>query len=251
MISTQFDDGIVRITLRAPPLNILTREMLLELREALRDTAHRRDARVLLLTADGKHFSAGASVEEHLPPTFEQLLDDFTATVLALHEFPLPVIAAVQGRCLGGAFELIQAADIIIAADDAQFAQPEILLGVFPPIACVLLPRLASPGRAAELLFTGDAIDAHAALAAGLVSRIVTRGTLAEQAHELAHRIARHSAAALRLMKQAMRAAAGETARAGIVQATCTYTDQLMSTRDALEGLQAFVQKRAPQWSHQ
>jgi cyclohexa-1,5-dienecarbonyl-CoA hydratase len=207
--------------------------------------------RVLLLAAEGKHFSAGASVDEHLPPEYEAMLDDFGATVLALHDFPLPVIAAVQGRCLGGAFELVQAADLIVAAEDAQFGQPEILLGVFAPVACALLPERVGAARAAELLFTGDPLGAHDAAAAGLVARVVSAAMLNEESLALAQRIARHSAAALRMTKQALRAATGASARAGIASATRIYTQELMVTHDALEGLQAFVQKRPPQWSHQ
>jgi cyclohexa-1,5-dienecarbonyl-CoA hydratase len=251
MIAYQLDDGIARLTLSVPPLNILTRAVLLELRTALGNVQQDTSVRVLLLAAEGKHFSAGASVEEHMPPEHDRLLADFGATVLALYDFPIPVIAAVQGRCLGGGFELVQAADMIVAAEDAQFAQPEILLGVFAPVACALLPRRVGAARAAELLFTGDPLNAQEAAAAGLVTRVVPRQALEEEALVLARRMARHSAVALRLTKQALRAAAGASAAAGIASANSTYTQDLMRTFDALEGLHAFVQKRPPQWSHQ
>ena len=249
MISIHHDDGIARLILHAPPLNILTRSILQELCTALQTVRGYAGVRVLLLQAEGEHFSAGASVEEHLPGEFREMLKDFEAAVLALHAFPLPVIACVQGRCLGGAFELVQAADLIVAAEDAKFGQPEINLGVIAPIACALLPSRIGAARAAELLFTGDPLTAEAAAAEGLVTRVVPRASLHDEAVALAQRIARRSAAALRLTKEALRRAAGSV-EPGIAAASAVYADQLMTTHDALEGLQAFVQKRTPQWSH-
>ena len=250
-VSTCVHDGIARVTLDAPPLNILTRSVLAQLRATLEALGNDASLRVLLLKAEGKHFSAGASVQEHLPPECEDMLSEFGATVIALIDFPVPVVAAVQGRCLGGAFELVQATDLIVAAADAQFGQPEILLGVFAPAACALLPARVGPGSAAELLFTGDPWDAHQAAAAGLVAHVAPAGLLADHAEALVRRIARHSAAALRITKRGLRAASNANLRAGIARATRTYTKELMTTHDALEGLHAFMQKRTPQWSHQ
>lgn len=250
MISVHYDDGIARLTLKSPPLNILTRDVLGQLRSALQTAQVSPALRVVVLAAEGKHFSAGASVEEHLPGEYRAMLADFEASILALQEFPLPVIAAVQGRCLGGAFELVQAADLIVATDDAQFGQPEIQLGVIAPIACALLAARIGPARAAELLYTGDVLTAQAAAEAGLVARVVPRAALEDEAYALAQRIARHSAAAVRATKAALRAATPES-RPGIAAATRVYREELMVTHDALEGLLAFVQKRTPQWSHQ
>ncbi|MEX2282258.1 MAG: enoyl-CoA hydratase/isomerase family protein [Gemmatimonadota bacterium] len=251
MIDIQSADGIARITLCAPPLNILNRALLREFREALNNLRNEASLRVLLIDAEGKNFSAGASVNEHLPPECDEMLADFAATVLALYEFPVPVMAVVQGRCLGGAFELVQAADLIVAAEDAQFGQPEILLGVFAPVACALLPARIGPARAAELLFTGDPISARHASEAGLVASVVGRSELAAESLALAQRIARHSATTLRMTKRALRVAADRSPRHGITAATHLYTKELMASHDALEGLQAFGQKRVPQWSNQ
>lgn len=250
MIPIEHADGVAILTLDFPPLNILTRVALRELQDALDAVCREPDTRVLLIEAAGRNFSAGASVEEHLPDSFRDMLSDFEATMLALLQFPLPVIAAVQGRCLGAGFELVQAADLIVAAHDAQFGQPEIRLGVIAPAACALLPRRVPASMAAELLFTGDAIGAEAALAAGLVHRAAPAAQLHGDAMELAGRIARHSAAALRVTKAALRAAATDVQPA-LAAATRIYTEQLMATGDALEGLNAFMEKRPPQWSHQ
>jgi cyclohexa-1,5-dienecarbonyl-CoA hydratase len=252
LVKLEVRDGVARITLDAPPLNVLTLALLRELRDRLHLAAEDRAVRVLVLDAAGRHFSAGASVEEHLAPEFQVMIPEFGAAVQALYAFPLPVIAAVQGRCLGGAFELVQAADIVVAGEGAQFGQPEILLGVFAPAACILLPRRVPRGLAAELLFTGDPIGGAAAAAAGLVQRLVPDAEVAQAAESLALRIARHSAAALRAHKRALRAAqnTGFGVGAGLAAAIEIYETELMQTRDADEGLRAFLEKRQPQWSH-
>lgn len=249
MVELDLATGIGRLTLDAPPLNILTRDVLAGIRAALAELTEEPALRVLLLRATGKHFSAGASVEEHLPPACDAMIPEFGRTVMALHDFPLPVVAAVRGRCLGGAFELVQAADLVVAAEDAVFGQPEIALGVFPPAACALLPARAGSPLAAELLFTGDPVGARRALALGLVARVAPIDHLDDEALTLAGRIARHSGAALRQTKRALRQASGAGAAAGVERATRIYLDGLMRTHDALEGLRAFVEKRRPEWS--
>lgn len=241
------EGGIARLTLERPPVNVLTRQVLAELRTELARLAHDAALRTLVMTAAGKHFSAGADVGEHLPPTYAELIPEFMDTVRAIDSFPVPVIAAVQGKCLGGGMELVLAADIVIAADDAAFGQPEIQLGVFPPAACALLPRRVSFGAAGLLLYSGDAIDAKRALAIGLVDRLVPRAELIPETDALASKLARHSAAALRALK---RAYWSETARQFGVEAERVYLEELMCSHDATEGLRAFVEKRSPVWSH-
>jgi cyclohexa-1,5-dienecarbonyl-CoA hydratase len=249
-VHTKIEGGVATLTLDHPPVNVITQALARELREAIRALAEHADLRVLVIAATGKHFSAGADVAEHLPPTFRDLIPEFVETVEAVAEFPQPVIAAVRGRCLGGGFELAQAADLVIAEEGASFGQPEILLGVIAPVACVTLPRLAGPGAAAELLFTGDAIGAPRAAAMGLVQRVVPDGRVDEEAAGLAARLARLSAPALRLTKHALRGAAVRTRSDALRLAERIYVDELMATEDAVEGLQAFLEKRPPVWRH-
>lgn len=249
-LHTTVADGIARVVLDNPPLNVLTRDVLAELRQALRRLADQRDLRVLVLSAAGKHFSAGADVAEHMPPVFRDMIPEFVETVLGLADFPLPVIAAVQGRCLGGGFELVTAADIIVAAEEALFGQPEIKLAVFPPAACVLLPALCHRGIAAELLYTGDVINATEAHQAGLARRVVPADQLEASATVLAQRIARHSAAALRLTKRCVREA-WVVQRELLFRAGRLYVDDLMGTEDAVAGLAGFLEKRQPVWRHE
>ena len=249
-VAAELENGIGRLHIDNPPLNILTRKVLKRLRRQLTRLAPARQLRVLLVTAEGKHFSAGADVEEHLPPEHEHMIPEFIATVRALDCFPLPVIAAVRGRCLGGGFELAQAADIIVAGESAVFGQPEIALGVMPPAACALLPELCSPSAAAEIVLSGEPLDAREALGLGLVRRVVADEELEDAAMELARSIARHSGAALRATVRALRAGTTERRVRALAAARKVYMDELMETGDAIEGLQAFVEKREPSWSH-
>ena len=248
-IKTSAADGIGRLTLDHPPLNILTREVLGEMRAVLARWAGDAAIRTLILDAAGKHFSAGADVAEHLPPQHEVLIPEFLETVRTVAEFPVPVVAAVRGRCLGGGCELALAADLVVAAESARFGQPEIQLGVLPPAACALLPARAPWGAAIELVLDGEPMGAHEAEKLGLVRFVVPDEDLARTACATAARFARHSRAALLLGKRSLLEAHGGW-RARLDRAGRIYLDELMRTEDALEGLHAFVERRAPVWSH-
>lgn len=253
-VQTKIEGGIGTLVLDHPPLNILTRSVLAELRERLAELARASSAgageiRVLLITAAGTHFSAGADVGEHLPPEFEEMIPEFLETIGAVGDFPMPVVAAVRGRCLGAGFELVQAADVVVASEGASFGQPEILLGVSPPAACAVLPSLVSPSLAAEIVFTGDPITAERAREAGLVGYVVPDDRVEEEARAVARRMARHSAAALRHTKKALRAGTAAARASALREAGRIYLEELMRTEDAVEGLTAFLEKRTPEWA--
>jgi cyclohexa-1,5-dienecarbonyl-CoA hydratase len=239
---------IGRITLDHPPLNILTRALLAELRATLDDLEARPGLRVVVLDAKGRHFSAGADVGEHLPPTYAELIPEFMDTIERVAAFPLPIVAAVQGRCLGGGFELAMAADVIVAGETATFGQPEIALGVTAPAACALLPQRGNPAYAVEALFTGDPLTAAGAHAAGFVRHVVPDDRVEFDALGIAGRIARHSAAALRATKRAIASARGLDRADALRTTGRMYVEELMKTEDAVEGLAAFVDRRAPAW---
>ncbi|MBI4501759.1 MAG: enoyl-CoA hydratase/isomerase family protein [Gemmatimonadetes bacterium] len=249
-IASAVENGVARLVLNHPPLNILTRHLLTDLREELEALSAQRSLRVAVLMAEGKHFSAGADVGEHLPPNDAELIPEFVDTIAALDAFPVPVIAAVRGQCLGGGFELVQAADLIVAGQSATFGQPEIKLGVIPPAACVLLRHKIMPSAVAQLIYTGDSMDAGQAAAAGLVARVVDDAEVDAVALEIAGRIARQSAATLRLAKRALRGGTSEVRAAALRHAGESYLDDVMATDDALEGLMSFMEKRRPVWKH-
>ncbi len=249
-IRTSVEGGVATMTIARPPVNVLTLALLRELGGCLERLAPVGDLRAVVLAAEGKHFSAGADVGEHLTPSYRELIPAFLRTLEAVASFPLPVIAAVRGRCLGGGFELVQMADLIVAGAGASFGQPEILLGVTAPAACAMLPRLTHRGTAAEILFTGEAIGAERALACGLVQRVVADERVEEEALSIARRCAGLSAAALRMMKRTLLATAGLPRTEALRAAGAVYMDELMQTADAGEGLSAFVEERTPVWRH-
>jgi cyclohexa-1,5-dienecarbonyl-CoA hydratase len=251
MVEVYREDGSARIELNAPPLNLLSRAGLAELRQALAGLAPDPELRVVLLEARGTDFSGGGVVREHLAPDYKTVVPELGVTALALHDFPVPVVAAVQGRCLGSGFQLVQAADVVVAGESASFGQPEIRLGVFAPVACALLAEKCGQGLAARLLYTGETLSAERALAAGLVSDVVPDADLPAAARAVVTAIAEHSAATIRLLKKALRAVRRGQAGMAIATATHTYVTELMQTQDASEGLTAFLEDRPPAWTHQ
>jgi len=165
------EERVARITLAAAKANILDRDMIRELDAAVSQCAGRA-LNAIVLAADGPHFSFGASVQEHLPDQIAGTLQALHALLRKICEAPAPVIAAVRGQCLGGGFELVLACDLIISDRTAQFASPEIKLGVFAPAASALLPVRVGQAVASRLLLTGAAIGAEEASRCGLVTRI-------------------------------------------------------------------------------
>jgi cyclohexa-1,5-dienecarbonyl-CoA hydratase len=165
-------ERVARITLAAPKANIVDRAMIRELDAAFSQVGS-RELNAIVLTADGPHFSFGASVQEHLPDQIAGTLQALHALLRRIYEAPAPVIAAVRGQCLGGGFELVLACDLILADKTAQFASPEIKLAVFAPAASALLPVRVGEAVASRLLLTGAALTAEEASRCGLVAKAV------------------------------------------------------------------------------
>jgi cyclohexa-1,5-dienecarbonyl-CoA hydratase len=203
----------------------------------------------VVLDAEGPHFSFGASVEEHLPAKCAEMLADFHALLQAMLDFPAPVLVAVRGQCLGGGLELASAGTLIFAAPDAKFGQPEINIGVIAPAASCLLPARIGVGRADELLLSGRSLDAPEAARFGLVAFVADNPEEAALAWFERH-LAAKSAAAIRFAHEASRSELAENFRRRIGALERLYLDGVMATRDALEGLNAFLEKRAANWEH-
>jgi len=208
-----------------------------------------RGLRGVLLGAEGPHFSFGASVEEHLPDACAAMLAALHALVLAMVEFPVPILVAVRGQCLGGGLEVALAGGPIFAAPDAQFGQPEMKLGVFAPAASCLLPYRVNQPAAEDLLFSGRSIDAGEAKAIGLVQFVTEDPETAAMTYFDQH-LAGKSAAALACAVAAARGGMVRDVRHRLAEVERLYLDRLMQTRDANEGLVAFLAKRKPKWEH-
>jgi len=243
------DGALLRLRLARPKANIIDAAMIGALARAF--AAHRDNAGLLaaLVDHEGPHFSFGASVEEHLPGACEQMLASLHALLGAMLEWPRPILLAVRGQCLGGGLEFALAGNLMFAAPDAQFGQPEMKLGVFAPAASVLLPLRIGQARAEDLLYSGRSIDAPSALAWGLANEVAEDPAAAAVAYFEKH-LAGKSAAALAHAVRAAREPFAELARARLDVVEALYLDKLMATRDANEGLTAFLEKRTPQWEH-
>jgi cyclohexa-1,5-dienecarbonyl-CoA hydratase len=241
-ISITADDHAYRITLDDPPLNILDIEMLEQLRDAIAGV--KPDRHALIIDAAGeKAFSAGASVHDHLGDRVVTMLERFHDCFRMLAKLDLVTVALVRGAALGGGCELAMACDFVLASDRAKFGQPEINLGVFPPVAAYQLSRLTSPRRGLELLLTGETIDAQAALSLGLVNAVVS------DFEPWLERLWKQSASSLRFAKKAFRLAQSADFDERLAAVERLYLEELMKTNDANEGLNAFVEKRKPAWS--
>lgn len=243
------DGALLRLRLARPKANLVDAEMIAALSGVF--VAYRGHAglRAVLLDADGPHFSFGASVEEHLPDRCAQMLASLHALILAMLEFPAPILTVARGQCLGGGLEVALAGGPIFAAPDAQFGQPEMKLGVFAPAASVLLPYRLNQPAAEDLLFSGRSIGAEEAKAIGLVQIVFEDPEAAALAY-FEHHLVNKSAAALACAVTAARGPMIADVRRRLAEVERLYLDRLMQTRDANEGLVAFLAKRKPQWEH-
>ena len=248
-ITVDIQEGVARLTVSRPPLNVLHIALLRQLEDALTDLSANTAVRALILRAEGKLFSAGVDVADHTPDRVGEMIPLFDHVCRLLVEFPVPTIAAVHGHALGGGCELVLCCDLAVIADTAHIGQPEIQLGAMAPIAALRLPQLVGYRAAADLLFRGTRIDAAESYRLGIVNAAVPPDEVDEWAQHKACDLAALSRAALMLNKQALRRSFDGWA-ASLPAIEQLYLHDLMSTEDAHEGLAAFMEKRSPVWKH-
>ncbi len=241
------DNTLLRLRLARPKANIVDAAMIAALDAALAEHRELKTLRAVLLDHEGPHFSFGASVEEHLPGSCDAMLKSLHALVRSMLNFPLPLLVAIKGQCLGGGLEVAAAGSMLFAAPDAKLGQPEIKLAVFAPAASCLLPERIGQAKAEDLLFSGRSMGADEALAAGLIDRLGDD----PEADALAwfdQQLAAHSASTLRFAVLAARQEYRQRVLAKLDRVEGLYLDELMATRDAVEGLNAFLEKRQAKW---
>jgi cyclohexa-1,5-dienecarbonyl-CoA hydratase len=240
---------LLRLRLSRPKANLIDAAMIAALDKALADHLDNSHLGAVLIDADGPHFSFGASVEEHLPGQCAAMLRGLHGLVRRMVQAPVPILVAVRGQCLGGGLELALAGHLMFVAPDAVLGQPEMKLGVFAPAASCLLPEVVGPARAADLLWSGRSISGAEAAAVGLAQSAAADPERAALSYFDEH-LKPKSASSLRLAVKAARLdyAARVTAKIDAVERL--YLDELMATHDAVEGLEAFIGKRAAQWQH-
>ena len=254
LIRVHVAGGIAELTLDNPPLNLVTLELTRRLHATLGRLATDPAVRVLIVTGAGSRaFCAGSDVGE-----FRAVLDDVVPKKLALEneawsrldDFPHPTIAALNGLAYGGGLELAACCDLLVAGADVRLALPEVKLGVFPGTGgTIRVPRRIGEGRAKELAFLGEPIDAQTALAWGLVNRVVPPGQAPAAAREWARVLATRPARALTLCKQAIDLAL-DTAEDDAVSRTLGLSDAVFRTADCREGVRAFFAKEPPRFTH-
>lgn len=251
LIHVTSNEGVAEITLDRPPLNVLTIEMIHELQTAVDQLSADKFLKALVVRATGKAFCAGVDVADHVPERVDEMIRGFSRLFISLQRFPAPTIAAVHGAALGGGTELAIGCDIVLAGASARFGQPEITLGVFPPIAAAYFPRLVGRQQAARLIFTGAAITADEARGLGLVTDVAPDADLWPRLEDTLARFRGMSAVALRLAKRALLAGVDAGGEAALATIEDLYLGDLMQTSDAHEGIRAFIEKRPPVWRNE
>jgi len=244
-----FDGKALAVTLDLPKGNVLTSAMIGEIQSVVDGVQGRAGCRAVVFRAAGRNFSFGASVDEHRAEAACDMLPRFHRLIRSVVGLDVLTVAAVQGHCLGGGFELVLACDLVFATSSARMGVPEITLGVFPPPASVLLPLKVPAAAAHEIIVTGESADAGRLHALGLVSLVVDDEGLDGAVRDfLERKVLPLSASSLRFANRAAKAVLRKTLDVQLGEVERLYLDVLMKTRDANEGIAAFLEKRKPEW---
>ncbi len=249
-IKLRAEDSVARMTLARPEHNLLNEGMLREIADAIECAGE--DGRIKLIVLDSayKVFSGGIDIGEYTPQRVFQMLDAFHGAFAAMLEVGKPVLCVVNGPAIGGGAELAAFGDLLVATPKARFAQPEITIGVFPPLASTILPYLVGPKTALELVLMGEPVSAERALQLGLVNRLVPEEKLEQTVNELIARITAHSGPVLTMAKKAILGSMGLSLRDGLKHSMNIFLNELYRLEDSQEGLRALVEKRKPQWKN-
>lgn len=238
--------GRVNVCWDRPPVQVFDRDLLEQLAHVLTSDPV-RSAHVVVLRGANRRWSAGFAIEDHFKERIRSMFQSFHNALRALWEVPVPTLAVVEGPCLGGGLELLWATDLAMAAETATFGQPEIRLGVFPPLAAVVGGQSLGAKRAADLMYLGETLTATQAKEFGLVSRVVPQEAVDAEVERIVSTLRGLRRETLALLKRTVRAQ--ETPPwAKLEQAERTYLEELMALPQAEEGLSAFLEKRAPAW---
>jgi cyclohexa-1,5-dienecarbonyl-CoA hydratase len=249
-IVCEIRESVARITLNQPPLNIIDIPMIGELHSAIARVLAAGDLKVLVIDHQGKAFSAGVSIKDHTPDKVGEMIEKFHGMFRLLNTLAVPSVALVDGMALGGGCELAVFCDMVIASDRATFGQPEIKVGVFPPVAAVLFPRLIGRNRALELLLTGEVIEAAEAKAIGLINKVLPAQSFLEKTDEFISKLTSLSGPVLKLTKRAVDRSLYMSVNEGMTAVEQLYLGELMKTEDSREGLNAFLERRKPIWKN-
>ena len=248
-VESTHDKQVLRIVLADPPGNVLSASMMKQIDDCLNTEDANPALKAIVFEGQGKHFCFGASVEEHQKDQAPEMIRGFHALFKRILALTVPTFALVRGQCLGGGMELAAFCNFIFAEPKARFGQPEIVLGVFPPVAALILPHLIGQSRADDIILTGRSIDAATAHNWGLVNTVADDAGQALSQFLDTH-ILPKSAIALRFAHRASRHYWVHKLGEQLDGMERFYVDELMGTQDANEGIAAFLQKRPPDWKN-
>ncbi|MBK9400167.1 MAG: enoyl-CoA hydratase/isomerase family protein [Bacteroidetes bacterium] len=250
LIRYTHENTVARILLNDGKGNILDHLMMEELQTLLNDYKNRPELKLILFEGGGKHFSFGASVEEHTKEMAPTMLRGFHQLFYSLRDLAIPTACLISGQCLGGGLELALMCNFMFADKTAKLGQPEIILGVFPPPASIILPEKIGLAKAEEFLLTGKTVTADEAKAMGLLNEVFAdkESMLTETEKWIETNFIPKSASSLRYAVRAARVKFNHVLSNFLPQLENLYVNQLMNTPDANEGIQAFLEKRNPIW---
>jgi cyclohexa-1,5-dienecarbonyl-CoA hydratase len=249
-IQHRIESGVARMTLNRPEHNLLNEAMLRELADGITFVAERDDVKLIVLDSSCKVFCGGIDIGEYTSERVFQMLDAFHSVFTGILETAKPVMTIVNGPAIGGGAELAAFGDLVVVTPKARFAQPEITIGVFPPLASTILPFLVGPKIALELVLLGEPVSAERALELGLVNRLVPEAKLEATVSELIARITSHSGPVLTMAKKAILGGMGLSLRDGLKNSMSIFLNELYRLEDSQEGLRALVEKRKPNWKN-
>ena len=249
-IKMRVEKAAARMTLNRPVHNLLNQAMLQELADAMSFAGERDDVKLIVVDSACKVFSGGIDVGEYTSERVFQMVNAFHSVFTGILETSKPVLCVVNGPAIGGGAELAAFGDLVVATPKARFAQPEITIGVFPPLASTILPFLVGPKVALELVLLGEAVTAERALELGLVNRLVPEAQLEATVNELIARISSHSGPVLTMAKKAILGGMGMSLRDGLKNSMNIFLNELYRLEDSQEGLRALVEKRKPNWKN-
>ena len=243
---------VANITLDDGKGNVLDNEMMLEMLDLFNEFKENKNIKLITFQGEGKHFSFGASVPEHTQELAEMMIKTFHKIFTELIELSIPTMAKISGQCLGGGMELALACNFMFADETAVLAQPEIILGVFPPPASIMLPLKIGNARAEEILLTGRNVKAEEGERIGLLNKVYAdREALNLGSEEwIEKHIVPKSASSLKYGVKASRATFNYIMGNKLPVLEYMYVKQLMETKDANEGINSFLEKREPVWEN-
>jgi cyclohexa-1,5-dienecarbonyl-CoA hydratase len=238
------------LTLDRPEHNLLNERMLAELTAGVNALGDRREIKLIVIDSAAKAFCGGIELGEYTQRRVFQLLDAFHGAFSAMLDTSKPVLVVVNGPAFGGGAELAALGDLVIATPRARFAQPEIKLGVFPPLAAAILPYIVGPKLALELVLTGETMTAERARELGLVNWVVSPEELENKVKEVIAKVTAQSGPVLTMAKKAILGSLGMPLRDGVRSSMRVFLNELADLEDSQEGLRALVEKRAPKWKN-